>query len=102
MVACAVCGMKFDASPRAARNYAAGKRTPRCMFHRHEHPRPETSVAETRRWWLDRFTVAELIVMGWAVELTVTGREIIPHGHFAGDVQHVERQMLALAASADG
>lgn len=103
MVACKVCGMKFDCSQRAFRYYQAGDREPRCMLHRKERRlrRPETRMAELRREWANQFSPAELFVMAAAVERTLTGRRIDPPPALALAVIAVEAEYLALAASAD-
>lgn len=103
MVACAVCHMKFDASERAARNYASGRREPRCVLHRKDKPRPETKVAEYRLWWLERFPPGELFLMGAAMEHRATRREIVPNPDhpWVGEIEQTRREWLALAASAD-
>ncbi len=101
MVACAICGMHFDCSARAFRYYQAKQRTPRCMLHRQENPRPETVAIETRMEILGRYTDAEVFLMGWALELTVTGRALPIPPEIEADVQGVASEWLSLAASAD-
>lgn len=67
MVACGVCGLYFDASPRSARDYRAGRTPPRCMLHRARGARPQTRTAELRRFWLDRFSREEIVDMAHAL-----------------------------------
>jgi hypothetical protein len=68
MVACEVCGLAFDASLRSARDYRAGRAEPRCMLHRKRKPLSKrTTIATYRRWWLDRFTLEEIIEMATAM-----------------------------------
>lgn len=68
LVECAVCHIRFDASVRSARDYNAGRAEPRCLMHRKRKPRSSrTTLALYRRWWLDRFSVEEIVDMGTAV-----------------------------------
>lgn len=104
MVACELCGMKFDVTARAFRNYQAGRRKPRCVMHREQKPRPETRALENYRWWVERFTDAEIWFMGAGVERYVSGKRLTPPDSIAAEVAQLElgeMQLLALAASAD-
>ena len=102
MIPCGVCGMKFDCSPRAFRYYQSGARQPRCMIHRQgPRERPESKTAAFRREMLNRYTVAEIFVMGRAIEMTLTGRRLPVPPALREQVTQVEAEWLALSASAD-
>ena len=60
MVDCTICSISFDVSGRTARNIRAGRSEARCALHR-KGEREETKEAEMRRWWLDRFSLEEII-----------------------------------------
>lgn len=78
MVACALCGISYDASARTARDIAAGRVEPRCVLHRKRRPRAATVTAAARRFWLDRYTIAEIAEIGAAIVsyLPPSAREI--------------------------
>lgn len=68
MCSCNICGLRFDASERSARDYKAGRAEPRCILHRKRRPASRrVNVAMYRRWWLDRFSVEEIVEMGTAI-----------------------------------
>lgn len=64
MVACAVCGLHYDASARTYRDIRKGKVEPRCVLHRKRNPRPATVLASYRRDWLNEFTNDDLREIG--------------------------------------
>lgn len=102
MVACFVCGMKFDVSARAYRYYQAGQREARCMIHKTgPEERQATKIAARRREILNQHSKAEIFLMGWALEMTLTGRRLPVPASLADQVTRVKAEWLALAASAD-
>lgn len=68
MVACALCGISYDASARTFRDIQAGRVEPRCMLHRTRNPRAGTIKAEHRRSWLDGYTDDQIAEMSWAFD----------------------------------
>lgn len=61
MVECALCGISYDASARTFRDIQAGRVEARCVLHRKRNPRRATVTAAARRFWLERFTIAEIV-----------------------------------------
>lgn len=61
MVECALCGISYDASARTYRDIQAGRVEARCVLHRKRKPRAATVTAASRRFWLDRFTIDEIV-----------------------------------------
>lgn len=74
MVACGLCGMKYDVSERTARYIKSGRRVARCTIHRQQRQRPQSRRLEHMQFWLERFDDDSIVFMGTAVEATLTGR----------------------------
>ncbi len=97
MVECALCGLSYDASARTARDISAGRVEARCVLHRKRKPREATVTAAARRWWLDRYTIDEIVEIGAGIvswlppsARTVEPRALVasaaPRIHSNGDV----------------
>jgi len=67
MVACAVCSLEYDVSARTHRDIKAGRVDPRCGLHRGKRRDANTKVAQYRRYWLDRFSMEEILEMAVAI-----------------------------------
>lgn len=65
---CEDCGRPFSVRARALRAIRAGDRSERCGFCIHGSPLVVTD--ELRRWWLERFSMEEIRLMGRAIEET--------------------------------
>lgn len=62
-VCCAACGVRFETTALTERRWRAAGRPPVCSWCR-AHPEPPVATEELRRWWLDRYDLAELVEMG--------------------------------------
>lgn len=67
LTTCSVCHIRFDVSARSHRDIKAGRKDPRCVMHARRNARPETVVATHRRYWLDRFSIDEIVEMATAI-----------------------------------
>jgi hypothetical protein len=67
MVACAVCHIRYDVSARTHRDIKARRVEPRCVLHRRRRARSGTVTAAHRRYWLDRFSLDEIVEMATAI-----------------------------------
>ena len=66
MVECCVCHIAYDVSARSHRDIKTGRVQARCTLHR-KRTRRATATAEYRRFWLDRFTMDEIVEMAQAL-----------------------------------
>ena len=80
MVACSVCGIRYDVSARSWRDIKAGRVEARCVLHRRRR-RALTVTAQMRRYWLDRFTIEEICEMAEAIWPRPSQR-VMREGHF--------------------
>lgn len=61
LVACRDCGLPFYISPRTLRDQRVKERLPQCSFCR--FPADIEPSDEGRKFWLDHFTIWEIVVM---------------------------------------
>ena len=80
LVACSSCGDLYGVAPRTFRDMRLRQRLPLCHFCR--SPRVVAPTESQRAWWLERFTIAEIIEMAEAFygprELWQDGDTLLP------------------------
>lgn len=79
MVECSVCHIRYDVSARSFRDIKARRVQARCLIHRRK-ARTQTVTATHRRFWLDRFTMAEICEMAEAIWTRPSQRGPIHNG----------------------
>jgi hypothetical protein len=65
LVRCGTCGGSFELSPRNVRAARARGEEPTCRICRRTAKPPDEAASEKlRRWWLERYSLEELVELG--------------------------------------